>query len=123
MKKWLAIFLGIFASGGASPSEVKHEASMGFDLADVEPFLVALEAEFQFGLDVKVLADFAASVPVEMEKYKLVDIVSQGLEAKMEFRVFMDDVNTPDLYLFFESHEVAEAVSGFMFQWEKSQGR
>lgn len=122
MKKWLAIFLGIFASGGTSSSEVNHEASMGFDLADIEPFLVALEAEFNFGLDVKVLTDFVASVPVEKEKYKLVDIVNQGLETKMEFRVFMDDVNTPDLYLFFESYEVAEAVSGFMFQWAESRG-
>ena len=40
----------------------------------------------------------------------------------MEFRVFMDDIDAPDLYLFFESSNLAEQVGDFMIEWAEARG-
>jgi hypothetical protein len=74
---------------------------MGFDLENVAPFLADLEAKYKFGIEVNNLAEFAASVSVEEEKSIIIKISDSGRNSKMEFRVFMDDVEAPDLYMFF----------------------
>lgn len=35
----------------------------------------------------------------------------------MKFCVFMDDINAPDLYMFFDSKELSKSVNNFMVEW------
>ena len=100
----------------------EHEASMNFDSENVLPFLKELNSKFNFGLNSEELNDFARSVPVEQEKSITVEIDLNGNKSVIEFRVFMDDIDAPDLYLFFESEEVSDKVSDFMMEWAESQG-
>lgn len=122
MKKLAALILGFFSISGVSALELKHEASMNFDMENIVPFLAELDAKFQFGLDVDKLGSFSASVPVEAEKSIIVDILISGRKTKMEFRIFMDDIDAPDLYMFFDSKETSESVGGFMMNWAEARG-
>ncbi len=122
MKKLVALILGLFVVSGASASELTNEASMNFDLENVVPFLTELNARFELGLDVKKLGELSASVPAESEKSILVDILDSGKIAKMEFRVYMDDIDAPDLYMFFNSKELSESVGDFMMSWAEARG-
>jgi len=100
----------------------RHEASMGFDLEDVESFLEKLNVRFKLSLDVKTLLDFTCFMEVEDEQHMIVDIGKGAEKSKMEYRVFMDDVDAPDLYLFFESEELATQVGDFMLEWAETRG-
>lgn len=122
MRKIFALILGLVSVSGVSASELKNEASMNVDMENVAPFLTELNAKFELGLDVKKLRDFSASVPVETERSIVVDILDSGRKSKMEFRVFMDDVDAPDLYLFFDTKELCESVDEFMMSWTESRG-
>lgn len=122
MKKAMAFVLGLFASTGVDASDLQYEASMNFDLESVEPFLYDLSNRFGLDLDVEKLYEFAAAVPVEDERAITVNISGSGRESVMGFRVFMDDTDAPDLYLFFESQELADAVGDFMLEWAEARG-
>lgn len=100
----------------------EHEASMNFESENVLPFLKELNNKFNFGLNTEQLNEFVSSVPVEQEKSITVEIDLNENKSVMEFRVFMDDIDTPDLYLFFESEEVSDKVSDFMMEWAETQG-
>jgi hypothetical protein len=122
MKNIFALILGLFSDSSDHASQLTHEASMNFDLENVVPFLTELDAKFKFGFDVKKLGEFAASVPIQAEKSIVVDILHSGRKTKMVFRAFMDDVDAPDLYMFFDSLELAESVGDFMIGWAEARG-
>jgi hypothetical protein len=122
MRKLVALALSLFACSGMLASDLTNEASMNFDQENVVPFLTDLDANFGFGLDVNNLGKFSKSVPVEAEKSIVVDILNSGRKSKMEFRVFMDDIDAPDLYLFFDSSKLSESVGDFMMIWAESRG-
>ena len=115
------LFSSIFGSKKKKMQQ-RHEASMNFDLENVRPFLTDLENKFKFGLNVKNLEEFAKSVQVENERTTETEINFSGQTSLMEFRVFMDDIDAPDLYLFFESSELANNVSDFMMEWAEARG-
>lgn len=122
MRKLVALVLSLFAGSGVHASNLTNEASMNFDLGNVVPFLTDLDAKFKFGLDVKELGIFSTAVPVEAEKSVVVDIFDSGRKSKMEFRVFMDDIDAPDLYMFFDSSKLSESVGNFMMNWAEARG-
>ncbi|WP_432460849.1 hypothetical protein [Agarivorans sp. QJM3NY_25] len=122
MKKLIVFALSLFAGFGVHASELTNEASMNFDLENVVQFLTDLDDQFKFGLDVKALGNFSSAVPVEAEKSIVVNIVDSGRKSKMEFRVFMDDIDAPDLYMFFDSSNLSESVSKFMMGWAEERG-
>ena len=105
-----------------SASELTNEASMNFDLENVVPFLTELDANLKLGLDAKELGEFSASIPVNTEKSIVIDILDAGREAKMEFQIFMDDIDAPDVYMFFDSSELSESVGDFMMSWAEARG-
>lgn len=84
--------------------------------------MAELNANFKLGLDVKMLGEFSASIPVNTGKSIVVDILDAGREAKMEFQVFMDDIDAPDVYMFFDSSELSESVGDFMMNWAEARG-
>ena len=122
MKKLVAIILGLFIGVPSQAMNSRYEASMNFDLENVVPFLNELNKEFKFGLDISKLGKFTNSIAVEKEKSIIVDITHSKEKIKMEFKVFMDDIDAPDLYLFFESSELAEQVNDFMIKWAEKHG-
>ena len=117
-------FSKIFGSKGQAEkdTEHKHEASMNFDSENILPFLIDLNNKFGFAMNVDQLNEFALSVPVEQEKTIETNIELSGDKSAMEFRVFMDDIDAPDLYLFFESAVISDKVSDFMLEWAESRG-
>lgn len=122
MKKIMALILSLFSGAVVSGQSLNNEASMGLDLENVAPFLTDLEAKYKLGIEVNKLAEFAASVPVKEEKSIIIEISDSGRNSKMEFRVFMDDVDAPDLYMFFDSSQLSESVGNFMLGWAEEHG-
>ena len=96
---------------------LKHEASMGFDIEQVGPFLRGLSRKFKFKLQVKAMEDFVYSIEVEQTKAVFVDIDDNGGKTAMHFEVFMDDENTPDIYFFFDNAELAKKTQDYMEAW------
>ncbi len=117
----MSLFKSIFGSKNKKIQQ-KHEASMNFDLENVHPFLTDLENKFKFGININNLNEFAKSVEVESEKSIETEITYSGQTSLMEFRVFMDDIDAPDLYLFFESVDLADSVGDFMMEWAEARG-
>ena len=106
----------------AVQDSLKHEASMGFDIEQVGPFLRGLSRKFKFKLQVKAMEDFVCNIEFEQTKGVFVDIDDNGRKTAMHFEVFMDDENTPDLYFFFDNAELAEKTQDYMEEWaEKNQ--
>ncbi len=122
MRNIFTFILGLIASSSVTASGFTNEASMNFDLDNVVPFLSELDAKFELGINVKKLGEFSASVPLESEKSIVVDILDSGRKTKMEFRVFMDDIDAPDLFMFFDSKELSESVGNFMMSWAEARG-
>lgn len=109
-------------SSDASTSNLTNEASMNFDMEDVESFLIELDSKFEFGLDVKKLVKFTSSVAIESEKSMVLNISNLGKKSKMRFQVYMDDIDAPDLCMFFDSNELSESVNDFMMGWAEARG-
>lgn len=122
MKKLLALILGLFIGAPTQAMNARHEASMNFDLENVVPFLNELDSKYKLGLNVDELGKFASSIKIENEDSMIVEITHSGKKAKMEFKVFMGDIEAPDLYLFFESSELADQVGDFMMEWAEARG-
>src|SRR5688500_10607304 len=87
------------------------EAGMNFDLESVEPFLNQLDSQLQLGLPVAELVTFTRSTAVEDERTKTVSVRFKGVATKLEYRVFMDDIDAPDLYFFTPSADLAAAIN------------
>ena len=122
MKKLLAIISSMVFSSASSAMPEKHEASMNFDPENVRPFLIELDTKFGLGLDIEKMVKFSESIEVEKEESIFLKISSEGGESTMEFHVFMDDIDAPDLYFFFEQAELANKVSNFMIEWAEARG-
>jgi hypothetical protein len=88
----------------------QYEASMNFDLENVAPFLQRLNANLSLGLDVPSLAQFTAQTELEDERSVVVTANFDGDPVELEYRVFMDDVDAPDLYFFTPQESLAEAI-------------
>ena len=87
-----------------------HEASMNFDLVGLEPFLLQVATGLE-GLsreDVTTLTAEVREMDVEEEREWVFDVRHEGTPAKLRVRVFMDDVDAPDLYLFTRPELAAE---------------
>ena len=122
MRKILSVIASIFLSSSAIAMSEKHEASMNFDLENVRPFLIELDAKFKFGFDIEKMVKFSESIKVEKEESIFIEIISSGEKSTMEFHVFMDDIDAPDLYFFFEQAKLAKETGNFMIEWAEARG-
>ena len=126
MKKLFTI-LSALVFGSASVSNAmaeKHKASMNFDSENVRPFLTELNAKFDLGfsLEIDKMVEFSESIEVNEEESIFIKVTSDNVESTMEFHVFMDDVEAPDLYFFFEQATLAQEVGDFMIEWAEARG-
>ena len=86
------------------------EASMNFDLSAVRPFLERLEDSLALDLPVDELVDLARTTPVDEERSRMLRVTFDGTTTQLEYRVFMDDIEAPDLYFFTPSELLAERI-------------
>jgi hypothetical protein len=83
--------------GCNNTSNKTPEASMNFDLTDVEPLLQQLTEKLQLfsNDDIQRLVKEIAAVPVEKEQRWQFNVKYAGSTAPLEVRAFMDDVEAP----------------------------
>ncbi len=98
------------------------EASMNFDLENVEPFLKRLNSELHLELPVAELVAMTRAVTIDDEVEKAVMVRFGGTSIVLKYRVFMDDVEAPDLYFFTESQPLAEAIDEQLSQFADQAG-
>ena len=120
--KLLALFLSSLSVGNADDRPAVHEASMNFDLRHVRPFLLQLDGSLSLRLDVEKLASFAARTPLERERSLMVKVRFSRHTVPLEFRVFMDDVEAPDLYFFTPSADLSEAIDAELAKFAEQNG-
>ena len=114
----------LFSGSSSSVMSEKYEASMNFDLENVGSFLVELDTKFDLGFSSEIdkMVKFSESMPVNEEESIFVEINPNGEKSTMEFHVFMDDIDAPDLYFFFEQAKLAKEVGDFMIEWAEVRG-
>ena len=86
------------------------EASMNFDVENVEPFLRQLNSELHLELPIAELVSMTRAATIDNEVEKTVTVQFEGASIVLKYRVFIDDVDAPDLYFFTDSQPLAEAI-------------
>ena len=87
-----------------------HEASMNFDLENVKPFLKRIDTRLELNLPIDELVEMTKRTRPGTEQSRTIDVTFRGSKTQLEYKVFMDDVDSPDLYFFTPSNELAEAI-------------
>src|SRR5262245_35711616 len=120
-RSWLASYA---KSWRAAPDRRRptHEASMNFDMENVPPFLTRLNDRLQLGLPVPELVAATRDAPVERESAKVLSVRFNGNPVQLEYRVFMDDVDAPDLYFLTDSQALAVAIDRQMKEFAEELG-
>jgi hypothetical protein len=100
------------------------EASMNFDLSDVQPFLQRLTQKLQLLTmeDIDRLSREIAAVPVEEERRWQFDVMHEGKTVPLKIRAFMDDVEAPDIF-FFTVPGLADAIQAELISFAEDQGK
>lgn len=118
-------FLALLVSWTAAAAPM-HEASTGFDLENVRPFLQRIAKQFESGFTdtvVRDLARFAAETPVEQTRKKTLSVTYRGKETQLVFQVFMDDVDAPDVYFFTPDASLAKMLQDEMVSFSEELGQ
>jgi hypothetical protein len=83
--------------------EPLNEASMNFDVENVGPFLERIYPLVESGFgptEKKKVLDLIASLQIDDEKELSFSIRYSGKASTLKLRIFLDDVDSPDLYFF-----------------------
>ena len=87
-----------------------HEASMNFDLENVEPFLTRINRRLNLNLPIDELVQMTHQTKIETEHSRTIQITFNSSQTQLEYRVFMDDLDAPDLYFFTPSKDLAKSI-------------
>jgi hypothetical protein len=87
-----------------------HEASMNFDLENVATLLTRINSRLNLNLPVDELVEMTHRTKIETEQSRTLQVTFGGLQTQLEYRVFMDDVDSPDLYFFTPSKDLAKSI-------------
>jgi hypothetical protein len=119
----LIVVMSLMATVGCKPQEVAmFEASMNFDLADVQPFLAQLNSQLTLDLPVSELVEFTRATTVESERSRALTVTFQGAPVPLEYRVFMDDIDAPDLVFLTSSQALADAIDEQLGEFAEQHG-
>jgi hypothetical protein len=99
-----------------------YESSMNFDLKDVQTFLSNLNERLQLALPVDDLVAATESTPIDAESRRALITMFNGESVQLEYRVFMDDIDAPDLYFFTGSEELSKAIDSQLSQFAEEHG-
>ena len=89
----------------------QHEFSANFDLENVRPFLERLRDRQSIELEIDQLVEFAAQTAYDDEREISSKGRIKGKSVAFNFGVFMDDINTPDIYIFSRNRAFIEAMT------------
>lgn len=98
------------------------EASMNFDLENVRPFLERLNSKLQLNLPVEKLVQMTRATDIDTEQSKAIQVTFDGTNVRLEYRVFMDDIDAPDLYFFTSSEALTAAINGQLAEFADELG-
>jgi hypothetical protein len=99
-----------------------YEASTNFDLENVEPFLRRLDSQMNLGLPISDLMEMTRATKPEQEMSRSTSVRFKGATVDLEYRVFMDDIDSPDLYFFTSSKELANSIEEQMMEFADELG-
>lgn len=88
------------------------ETSMNFDLHNVRSFLARIAGLVSSGFsqsDIDKVATFVESTPADQQRDMRLEVSHDGSTTPLVVRVFMDDIDAPDLY-FFTSQSLAKKI-------------
>ena len=97
---WLVV--GCLAPAGSGHGKLE-EASMNFDLEDVEPLLVSVASRVQSGFSATDATNLAADIAlldVDDELTREYTVVLNGERMPLRVQAVMDDIEAPDVYFF-----------------------
>jgi len=83
--------------------EPLQEFSTNFDPEMVRPFLERIQPFIESGFgapQIEQVCQFVAGTPHDVERSLEFAIRHAGKSAKLQIRVFMDDIDAPDIYFF-----------------------
>lgn len=83
---------------------------MNFDLENVEPFLTRINNRLNLNLPIDKLVWMTHETTIENEQSMTVQVTFENSKIQLEYRVFMDDIDAPDLYFFTPSKNLAESI-------------
>ena len=89
----------------------QYEASANFDLENVGPFLHQLEGRLKLGLPIDRLLAQTRKTRVEATTEAGFTVSFRGKPIAIVYRVFMDDVDALDLYIFTSNNELTDAIT------------
>lgn len=112
----------VAAIGCTDPKPTTFEASMNFDSENVEPFLNQLNERLALDLPVAKLLELTLSTRVDDERSTTIDVLFDGSRTRLEYRVFMDDVDAPDLSFFTPSSALAKAIDSQLREFADARG-
>ena len=90
-----------------------HEMSMNFDMDNVELFLNRITHLFDSGFgqdEISKAVEFTSSLNHDDEKEIQFGAKYLGKDEILIYRVFMDDIDAPDIYFFTSSASLSEAI-------------
>lgn len=100
-----------------------YQMSMNFDLENVKPFLHTIKSIFDSGFgdsEVEKVSSFTESIDIDNEDEIIFDVIYQGKEERLVYRVFMDDHEAPDIYFFSTSENITKKIGDlFIHMCEK----
>jgi hypothetical protein len=79
--------------------------------------LERLNDRLGLNLPIRELVDFTLTTPVEEEKVRVLEVSFDGSRARLEYRVFMDDIDAPDLYFLTPSSELAASIDAQLMEY------
>jgi hypothetical protein len=127
LKRIMAVGVALAMSGApvlsAAAPPAEAEASMSFESASVEPFLlrVANMVEGFKADDVKALAREIGKLSVDSTLSRSYPVTFRGEHVNLRVEAFMDDVDAPDLY-FFASPALARQIDTELKKFASAQG-
>jgi hypothetical protein len=114
MRKFIATLFGAVGASAATTAAAApppaHEASMNFDMENVKPFLERINSKLSLGLDSDKLTKFTMETEFDQERSLHLIVKFQGKPVRLEYGVFMDDIDAPDLSFFSDSPQLAELI-------------
>jgi hypothetical protein len=101
-----------------------EEASMNFDSENVRPFLERLKPMIEFGFsdnEISQVQKWMDGLKVDDEKELEFPIKYHGEKSVLRVRVFMDDVDSPNVY-FFTHPQLAREISQEIGKFAEEHG-
>jgi len=118
------IMFSLFKRQPDEQPEPLQEFSTNFDPEMVRPFLERIQPFIESGFgtqQVEQVCQFVSSTPHDEERSLEFAIRHAGKSAKLQIRVFMDDIDAPDIY-FFSPPALSQKIEAEYIQFADERG-